>query len=64
MPPCPQRIPGVRRRPSAWSSQSAVAVVRAGSAAVRGLQSGFVRGYAALLLVGATGVVFYFLLQS
>jgi NADH-quinone oxidoreductase subunit L len=39
-------------------------VVRAGSAAVRGLQSGFVRGYAALLVLGATGVIFYFLLQS
>jgi NADH-quinone oxidoreductase subunit L len=40
------------------------ALVRAGSAAVRAAQSGFVRYYAALLLVGVTGVGFYFLLQS
>jgi NADH-quinone oxidoreductase subunit L len=39
-------------------------VVRAGSAAVRALQSGFLRAYAALLLVGAGGVILYFLLQS
>ncbi|HEU4974423.1 MAG TPA: NADH-quinone oxidoreductase subunit L [Baekduia sp.] len=39
-------------------------VVRAGSAAVRALQSGFLRAYAALLLVGASAVVLYFLLQS
>jgi NADH-quinone oxidoreductase subunit L len=39
-------------------------LVRAGSAAVRALQSGFVRYYASLLLLGAAGVAFYFLLQS
>jgi len=39
-------------------------VVRAGSAAVRAAQSGFVRYYAALLVLGITGVGFYFLLQS
>src|SRR5271154_4433547 len=38
--------------------------VRAGSAAVRAAQSGFVRYYAALLVLGVTGVGFYFLLQS
>jgi NADH-quinone oxidoreductase subunit L len=39
-------------------------VVRAGSAAVRAAQSGFVRYYAALLVVGVAGVGFYFLLQT
>jgi NADH-quinone oxidoreductase subunit L len=39
-------------------------VVRAGSAAVRAAQSGFVRYYAALLVLGVTAVGFYFLLQS
>jgi NADH-quinone oxidoreductase subunit L len=39
-------------------------IVRAGSAAVRAAQSGFVRYYAALLVVGVAGVGFYFLLQS
>ncbi len=39
-------------------------IVRAGSAAVRAVQSGFVRYYAALLIVGVAGVGFYFLLQS
>jgi NADH-quinone oxidoreductase subunit L len=39
-------------------------IVRAGSAAVRAAQSGFVRYYAALLVLGLTGVGFYFLLQS
>ncbi len=39
-------------------------LVRAGSAAVRAAQSGFVRYYAALLLLGVTGVGFYFLLQT
>ena len=38
--------------------------VRAGSAAVRAAQSGFLRYYAALLVLGITGVGFYFLLQS
>jgi NADH-quinone oxidoreductase subunit L len=40
------------------------AIVRAGSAAVRAAQSGFVRYYAALLVLGVTGVGLYFLLQT
>jgi NADH-quinone oxidoreductase subunit L len=39
-------------------------LVRAGSAAVRALQSGFLRAYAALLIVGAGLVILYFLIQS
>jgi NADH-quinone oxidoreductase subunit L len=39
-------------------------LVRAGSAAVRAVQSGFVRYYAALLVLGLAGVSFYFLLQT
>jgi NADH-quinone oxidoreductase subunit L len=39
-------------------------IVRAGSAAVRAVQSGFVRYYAALLVLGVAGLGFYFLLQS
>jgi NADH-quinone oxidoreductase subunit L len=39
-------------------------IVRASSAAVRAVQSGFLRYYAALLVLGVTGVAFYFLLQS
>ena len=39
-------------------------VVRAGSAAVRSAESGFVRYYAALLVVGLTAVGLYFLIQS
>jgi NADH-quinone oxidoreductase subunit L len=39
-------------------------IVRAGSAAVRALQSGFLRAYAALLLLGLGGVILYFLLQA
>jgi NADH-quinone oxidoreductase subunit L len=39
-------------------------LVRAGSAAVRAAQSGFVRYYAALLVLGVTGIGFYFLLQT
>jgi len=39
-------------------------IVRAGSAAVRAVQNGFVRYYAALLLLGVAGTSFYFLLQS
>jgi NADH-quinone oxidoreductase subunit L len=41
-----------------------VSVVRAGSAAVRAVQSGLLRYYAALLMVGVTVVGLYFLLQS
>jgi NADH-quinone oxidoreductase subunit L len=40
------------------------ALIRAGSAAVRAAQSGFVRYYAALLVLGVAAVGFYFLLQS
>jgi NADH-quinone oxidoreductase subunit L len=39
-------------------------IVRAGSAAVRAAQSGFVRYYAALLVLGVAAVGFYFLLQT
>jgi NADH-quinone oxidoreductase subunit L len=39
-------------------------IVRAGSAAVRAAQSGFVRYYAALLVLGLAGVGLYFLLQT
>ncbi|HEV3318580.1 MAG TPA: NADH-quinone oxidoreductase subunit L [Solirubrobacteraceae bacterium] len=39
-------------------------IVRAGSAAVRAVQSGFLRYYAALLVLGVTGVSLYFLLQT
>ena len=39
-------------------------IVRAGSAAVRAVQSGYLRSYAALLLVGLALVAFYFLLQA
>jgi NADH-quinone oxidoreductase subunit L len=40
------------------------AIVRAGSAAVRAAESGFVRYYAALLIVGLSAVGLYFLIQS
>jgi NADH-quinone oxidoreductase subunit L len=39
-------------------------IVRTGSAAVRAVQSGFLRYYAALLVLGVSGVAFYFLLQT
>jgi NADH-quinone oxidoreductase subunit L len=39
-------------------------IVKAGSAAARALQSGFLRAYAALLVLGMVGVALYFLLQS
>ncbi len=39
-------------------------VVRAGSAAVRGVQSGYLRYYAGLLLLGVTSLTFYFLVAS
>jgi NADH-quinone oxidoreductase subunit L len=41
-----------------------VSVVRAGSAAVRAVQSGLLRYYAALLMLGVAAVGLYFLLQS
>ncbi len=40
------------------------AIVRAGSVAVRAVQSGFLRYYAALLVLGVGAVGLYFLLQS
>jgi NADH-quinone oxidoreductase subunit L len=42
----------------------ATGIVKAGSAAARALQSGFLRAYAALLVLGLVGVALYFLLQS
>jgi NADH-quinone oxidoreductase subunit L len=41
-----------------------IGIVRAGSAAVRAVQSGLVRYYAAALVLGVAAVGFYFLLQS
>jgi NADH-quinone oxidoreductase subunit L len=43
---------------------SVTGLVRAGSAAVRRAQTGFVRYYAALVLVGLSGLVLYFLISS
>jgi NADH-quinone oxidoreductase subunit L len=42
----------------------ATGLVRASSALVRGTQSGLLRIYAALMLLGITGVALYFLLQG
>jgi NADH-quinone oxidoreductase subunit L len=42
----------------------AVGIVRAGSAAVRRAQTGFLRYYAALMMVGIFGVALYFLVSS
>ncbi len=39
-------------------------LVRAGSAAVRAIQSGFLRAYTALLLLGVTGLALYFLIAA
>jgi NADH-quinone oxidoreductase subunit L len=39
-------------------------LVRAGSAAVRALQTGFLRAYAALLLLGMAGVLLYVLIKA
>jgi NADH-quinone oxidoreductase subunit L len=39
-------------------------VVKAGSAAARALENGFVRAYAAVLVLGVVGVGLYFLIQS
>ena len=39
-------------------------IVKAGSAAARALQNGFLRAYAALLVLGLVAVAFYFLIQS
>jgi NADH-quinone oxidoreductase subunit L len=38
--------------------------VRAGSALVRTVQSGYLRAYAALLVAGVVGVALYFLLEA
>ena len=42
----------------------ATGVVRAGSALARTVQSGYIRGYALLMLVGLGGLALYFLLQA
>jgi NADH-quinone oxidoreductase subunit L len=39
-------------------------LVRAGSAAVRAAQTGFLRAYAALIVVGMAGLTLYFLLAG
>jgi NADH-quinone oxidoreductase subunit L len=39
-------------------------LVRAGSAAVRAIQSGFLRAYAALMLLALAGLALYFLIQA
>jgi NADH-quinone oxidoreductase subunit L len=39
-------------------------LVRAGSAAVRSRQTGLLRGYAALMLLGIGGVLLYFLIEA
>jgi NADH-quinone oxidoreductase subunit L len=39
-------------------------IVRAGSAAVRAIQSGYLRLYAALVLLGLAGLTLYFLIQA
>jgi NADH-quinone oxidoreductase subunit L len=41
-----------------------IGIVRAGSAAVRAIQSGFLRVYAGLVLVGLAGLALYFLIQA
>ena len=41
-----------------------LSVVRAGSAAIRRLQTGFLRYYAAALVVGLSGIALYFLISS
>jgi NADH-quinone oxidoreductase subunit L len=39
-------------------------VVRAGSSAVRAAQTGFLRYYAALLVLGMVAIAFYFLVAA
>jgi len=41
-----------------------VAVVRAGSSFARGLQTGYLRAYAALLVTGVAGLGLYFLITA
>ncbi len=40
------------------------AVVRAGSSLARGLQTGYLRSYAALLVTGLAALALYFLIAS
>ena len=42
----------------------ATGLIRAGSAAVRSRQTGFLRAYAALMLVGIAGVLLWFLIEA
>jgi NADH-quinone oxidoreductase subunit L len=42
----------------------ATAAVRAGSSFARGLQTGYLRSYAALLVTGVAGLALYFLITS
>ncbi len=42
----------------------AVGLVRAGSSAARSVQSGYLRGYAALLVLGVTALGVYFLITA
>ena len=49
---------------TARSSAAPSGAVRAASAAVRGIQTGYLRYYAALLLVGLTGLGAYFLISA
>ena len=41
-----------------------IGLVRAGSAAVRRAQTGFLRYYAAVMVVGISGVALYFLISA
>jgi NADH-quinone oxidoreductase subunit L len=41
-----------------------VAVVRAGSSLARGLQTGYLRSYAVLIVTGVAGLALYFLITS
>jgi NADH-quinone oxidoreductase subunit L len=45
-------------------TEGTVGVVRAGSAAVRRAQTGFLRYYAAAFVVGVSGIALYFLISS
>ena len=56
-----------RRSSAAWSTAlvgGATGAVRAANAAVRTVQTGYLRYYAALLLVGLTGLGLYFLMAG
>jgi NADH-quinone oxidoreductase subunit L len=56
--------PGVERSVIGGVTDGTSAVVRAGSAAVRRAQTGFLRYYAALMIVCVSGVALYFLISS